>query len=138
MRLEDYFDFLAPNDIRIKGSRIGIETVLYGYVHNCRTPEEIAEQFDTITLEEVYATIPYYLHNKEQVSRYLADYLEYCLKSEAEARKNPSPATQRLRKIKAQLERYPPEERHAALQRILAEEKREAWEAARAGGAAVT
>ena len=27
MQLEDYFDFLAPNDIRIKGSRIGIELV---------------------------------------------------------------------------------------------------------------
>ena len=26
MQLEDYFDFLAPDDIRIKGHRIGIET----------------------------------------------------------------------------------------------------------------
>ncbi len=31
MQLEDYFDFLAPNDIRIKGHRIGIETVVYEY-----------------------------------------------------------------------------------------------------------
>jgi hypothetical protein len=29
MELEGYFDFLAPDDIRIKGMRIGIETVLY-------------------------------------------------------------------------------------------------------------
>lgn len=27
MRLEDYFDFLAADDIRIKGSGIGIESV---------------------------------------------------------------------------------------------------------------
>lgn len=32
MQLEDYFDFLAPNDIRIKGHRIGIEDVLYEYI----------------------------------------------------------------------------------------------------------
>jgi hypothetical protein len=41
MHLEDYFDFLAP-DVRIKGSRIGIETVLYGFIHRARTAEEIA------------------------------------------------------------------------------------------------
>jgi len=34
MELESYFDFLAPNDIRIAGSRIGIESVL----RSVRTP----------------------------------------------------------------------------------------------------
>jgi hypothetical protein len=29
MQLEDYFNFLAPNDMRLKNSRIGIETILY-------------------------------------------------------------------------------------------------------------
>ena len=28
MKLETYFDFLAPDDIRVKGTRIGIESVL--------------------------------------------------------------------------------------------------------------
>ncbi|MBD2520577.1 hypothetical protein H6G93_37695 [Nostoc sp. FACHB-973] len=28
MQLEDYFTFLAPDDIRLKGSRIGIKTIL--------------------------------------------------------------------------------------------------------------
>ncbi len=32
MQLEDYFDFLAPDDIRIKSHRIGIEDVLYEYI----------------------------------------------------------------------------------------------------------
>jgi hypothetical protein len=27
MQLEDYFNILTPNDIRLKGSRIGIETM---------------------------------------------------------------------------------------------------------------
>ena len=33
MQLEDYFDFLAPDDIRIKGTCIGIEPILYEYIH---------------------------------------------------------------------------------------------------------
>lgn len=38
MQLEDYFNFLAPNDIRLKNSRIGIETILYEYIYRARTP----------------------------------------------------------------------------------------------------
>ena len=32
VQLEEYFDFLAPNDIRIKGTRVGIESILYGAI----------------------------------------------------------------------------------------------------------
>ena len=137
MQLEDYFDFLAPDDIRIKGHRIGIETLLYEYIHRAQTPEEIQQTYPTLTLEEVYATILYYQHNKEKVSKYLADYLEYCFKARKEAARNPLPATQRLLRIKAQLDTYPPEERDAALKRILAEEKAEKAKAAHAHKAEV-
>ena len=44
MQLEDYFDFLAPDDIRIKGHRIGIEFVLYEYIYHGQTPEELARR----------------------------------------------------------------------------------------------
>lgn len=98
MLLEDYFDFLAPDDIRIKGSRIGIESVLYEFVHRARTPEEIAARFHTITLEQVYATILYYLHNHDTVAAYLADYLEYCRRSEEAYDRNPPPGIAELRR----------------------------------------
>ena len=45
MNLEDYFDFLAPDDIRLKGTRVGIESVLYEYVHREQTAEAIARRF---------------------------------------------------------------------------------------------
>jgi hypothetical protein len=32
MRLEDYFDFLGTDDIRVKGHRIGIDDVLSYYL----------------------------------------------------------------------------------------------------------
>src|SRR5438105_15731921 len=122
MELESYFDFLAPNDIRIAGSRIGIESVLYEYTHNARTPEEIAQRYHTLTLEQVYATILYYLHNQERVSAYLAGHLDYCRQAREDYERTSPPGVARLRKIAEELERRPPEERAAALQRILAAE----------------
>ena len=39
MRLEDYFEFLGPDDIRISGTRVGIEAVLYEHIHRGQWPE---------------------------------------------------------------------------------------------------
>lgn len=103
MLLEDYFNFLDPSDIRIKGSRIGIESVLYEHIHRCKTPEEIAERFDSITIEQVYATILYYLHNKDAVSQYLTDWIEYGRKMRAEQAKMSTPFLERMRRAKAEL-----------------------------------
>jgi uncharacterized protein (DUF433 family) len=102
MQIEDYFNFLASDDIRLQGTRIGIESILYEYIYRCKTPEEIATQFHTVTLEQVYATILYYLHNKAEVGAYLADWLEFSRKIRAEQEENPSPARLRFRQIKAE------------------------------------
>jgi uncharacterized protein (DUF433 family) len=93
MHLEDYFTFLAPNDIRLRGHRIGIETILYEYIHRGRTAEQIADEFDTLTLEEIYATILYYLRNKPRVTAYLDTWLEHG--EEARRRQAGDPAAQR-------------------------------------------
>jgi uncharacterized protein (DUF433 family) len=100
MQLEDYFDVLAPNDIRIKGTRIGIESILYEYIHRAQTPEDIASRFQTVTLEQVYATIVYYLHNHEAVSAYLADWLEDYHRRRDAQQQNPPPVVERLRRLK--------------------------------------
>jgi uncharacterized protein (DUF433 family) len=102
MQLEDYFDFLAPDDIRIKRSRIGIESVLYEYIHREQSPEAIAARFPTLTLEQVYATILYYLHNREEIEAYIADWLEYGRRMREEQDRNPPPVVARLRALKAE------------------------------------
>jgi len=104
MNIEDYFDFQRPDDIRIRGTRIGIESILYEYIHRRCAPEEIAEQFHTVTLEQVYATIIYYLHNKETVSSYLAAWLEWSRNKRDEQERNPSPGIVRLRELKAAMD----------------------------------
>ena len=99
MQLEDYFDFLRPDDIRIRGHRIGIETILYDYLHRGRRPEEIQESYPSLTLEQAYATILCFLHNMDQVQTYLDDWLEHGRRMREEARENPSPGLARVEKI---------------------------------------
>ena len=100
MQLEDYFDFLAPNDIRIKGHRIGIESILYEYIHRAQAPEEIAESFPSLTVEQIYATVLYYLHNRDQVDHYMAEWLEHGERMRAEQERNPTPAMLKLRQAR--------------------------------------
>ncbi|MCD8485929.1 MAG: DUF433 domain-containing protein [Desertifilum sp.] len=102
MLLEDYFNFLAPDDIRLKGTRIGIETILFDYLFRAKTPEDIAKTYPSLTLEQVYATILYYLHHKPEVEAYMTDWLEWGDKMRAEQQRNPRPVVERLRKLKAQ------------------------------------
>lgn len=105
MQLEDYFDFQRPDDIRLKGSRIGIESVLYEYIHRAQTPEEIADRYRTLTLEQVYATILYYLHNKEAVTAYIEDWLEYGRRAREEQKRIGEPVPlERLLQIGDEIE----------------------------------
>jgi uncharacterized protein (DUF433 family) len=107
MQLEDSFDFFAPNDIRIKGTRVGIESILYEHIHRKLSPEEIVPNFRTVTLEQVYATILYYLHNKEEVGKYFADWLEWGHQQRKAQEMNPDPVIIRLRERIAKYGRDP-------------------------------
>ncbi len=104
LQLKDYFEFLSSEDIRLKGTRIGIETILYPYIYRQQTAEQIAQNYPALTLEQVYATILYYLHNQAEVNQYLSIWLDYCLKAEQEQDKNPPPSVVRLLNLKAEQE----------------------------------
>ncbi|MEW5958927.1 MAG: DUF433 domain-containing protein [Chloroflexota bacterium] len=108
MQLEDYFDFLAPNDIRLKGHRIGIESILYEYIHRAQTPEEIAACFPTLSLEQVYAAILYYLHNQEQIHAYMTDWIEHGQRMREEQERNPTPLMLKLRQMSTESEMTDP------------------------------
>ena len=99
--LNDYFEFLDSDDIRIKGTRVGIETILEDYL-NAASPEEIAVRYPTVTLEQIYATITYYLRNKFNIDQYLERWRNYVEQSWQNQQQHPSPAIKRLREIKWQ------------------------------------
>jgi uncharacterized protein (DUF433 family) len=78
VQLEDYFEFetfdskFGPIErIRIKEHRIAIENVIE-YFNQGMEPGQIAREiYPTLSLEQVYATITYYLHNKAEVEAYI-------------------------------------------------------------------
>ena len=102
--LKSNFEFLTEDDIRVKGTRVGIETILYEYIHNRKPPEVIADHYYSLTVEQVYATILYYLQNQEEVGAYLEDYLKYCQTAREEYEKDPPPGVVRLRELIAEKE----------------------------------
>ena len=107
MQMEDYFDFLAPDDIRIKGTRVGIESVLYEYIHRDQSPEAIAERFPTLSLEQVYASILYYLQHRPTMDAYLADWLEWSYRVREEQAQDLSPFVAQLQALREQRRQYP-------------------------------
>jgi len=94
--MENYFDFLSPDDIRIKGTRVGIETVLDDYLGGA-SPEEIAARYRTLTLEQVYATITYYLHKQDEIDKYLERWRAYTEAAWQEQQRNPPEFVRELR-----------------------------------------
>jgi uncharacterized protein (DUF433 family) len=99
MRLEDYFEFVEPDYIRIKGHRIGIESILRKYLAG-QAAEEIARQYDTLRPLDIYATITYYLENKAAVDAYLARTEALLADDMARSDAVPSPVVLRLRKVR--------------------------------------
>lgn len=99
MQLEDYFIFLSENDIRIKGHRIGIDNVLFYYLESY-SPEEIQAIYPDLSLEKIYATILYYLHNQKQIDAYLNRLENWKETRYQESLKTSSPQREKMREIK--------------------------------------
>ena len=96
MMLEDYFDFLErPYTIRLKGHRIGVEHIVERYQDGF-SPEQIVDDLPTLSLEEVYGAITFYLHNKAEIDAYVAAIQRDYDERVRQARANPSPVEQRM------------------------------------------
>ena len=96
MELEKYFEFIDNEAIRIAGTRIGIETILRNYLEGA-SPEEIALRYPTLSLEQVHATITYYLANLEKVEFYLGQVERRQEEAWREQQQHPSEFVQELR-----------------------------------------
>lgn len=101
MELENNFDILGPEDIRIKGTRIGIETILEDFLENGLSPEEISIRYTNLTLKHVYATITYYLFNQEKIDGYLNACRKHYETEWQKQRHNPPSHIKRLLESKA-------------------------------------
>lgn len=112
MQLEDYFEFetfdtkFGPVErISFKGHRIKLENVVELFQEGQQPDQIQREAYPSLTLEQVYAAITYYLHNKQAVDEYnergekIADaYYQEWLQQE------PPPVVKRLRELRARQE----------------------------------
>jgi uncharacterized protein (DUF433 family) len=57
---------------RLVGSRVSLDSVVYSFRDN-RSPEKIVQSFPTLSLEQVYGAIAFYLANREIVDVYLEE-----------------------------------------------------------------
>lgn len=103
MQLEDYFEFIAEDDIRLKGHRIGIDDVLK-YYRQGYSPQEILQELPTLNLEKIYVTLAYYHHNQTKIDVYLLKLERQRERNYQEWLASSSPLIERLRKAKIQQE----------------------------------
>jgi len=96
--LESRFDFLAPDDIRLKGHRLGIETILFDYLDGL-TPEEIVLRYPSLSLGEVHAAVAYYQRDRVRLDTYLRTVEEYEATMRRQQERNPPPPVRRLTEL---------------------------------------
>jgi uncharacterized protein (DUF433 family) len=58
--------------IRVAGTRVTLDTVIDTFMTGA-SPEEIAQDFPVLRLDDVYAVLTYYLRHREEVDVYLRD-----------------------------------------------------------------
>jgi uncharacterized protein (DUF433 family) len=89
--------------IRVGNTRVLFVLVVWAF-QDGETPEGIIDMFDTLTLDEVYGAVAYYLRHKPEVEAYLEEYnrqAEAVLKKIEERQGNQSRLRQRLLAEKA-------------------------------------
>lgn len=87
----------ATDTIRVGGTRVPLDT-LVGAFHEGATAEEIADQFPSLELSDIYATIGYYLRHRSELDQYLAQRRQQAdeLRKQIESRFNPKGLRERL------------------------------------------
>lgn len=83
--------------MRVGSTRVSLDSIVLAFKQGY-SPEEIALDFDSLTLGEVYSAINYYLQHKSEVEQYLTDRAtqEEAIRSEVEARFDPQAIRENL------------------------------------------
>lgn len=83
--------------IRISNTRVTLDTIVIAFKDGA-TAEEIAQQYPTIPLADVYSVIGYYLRRRDEVVSYLKKRKQEAdeLQGQMEARFNPIGIRERL------------------------------------------
>ena len=83
--------------IRVGGTRVTLDTIVSAFEEGA-TAEEIAQQYSSLNLADVYAVIGYYLQNQPEIKAYLRERQRQAsnVRKQNEARFNPQGVRARL------------------------------------------
>lgn len=86
---QEYVIKTNRNAYRVAGSRVSLESIVYEFLDGA-SPEGIADDFPTLTLEQVYGAITYYLAHRSEIDSYLkAEQVEFEAQREEARKRNP-------------------------------------------------
>lgn len=62
----------ADGVVRVGGTRVTLDTIVVAFQQGA-TAEEVAQQYPTVMLSDIYAAIAYYLRHRDEVEAYLEE-----------------------------------------------------------------
>ena len=86
--------------MRVGQTRVMLDGVVIAYWEG-DSPESIRKQYPSLTLEDVYGAIAYYLGNRAEVDAYLERQEKHWQELRADQDRNPSPLIKRLVALRA-------------------------------------
>ena len=63
---------IEEGDVRVGNTKVALEGIISAYWQGY-TPEEIQQDYDVVSLGDVYSIIGYYLHRKEEVDQFMRE-----------------------------------------------------------------
>lgn len=106
----DYLEFLAPDEIRLKGHRIWLEHIVTR-ARQGKNAAEIVADFPTLTVEVVQAVLAYADTHRTEVDAYLARHEAFMAEQMRRTEQIPdSPVMARLRRLRDHLKAQGAEE----------------------------
>jgi uncharacterized protein (DUF433 family) len=84
MNLPEVLVEWPDGEIMLKGHRISLYHVIDKYQGGL-TPEQILEEYPTLSLEKIYSVLAFYHENKAEVDEYVANYRAELDRQEANA-----------------------------------------------------
>lgn len=92
----DYVSVDEHGVMRVGQTRVMLDSVLASFVEGC-SAETIVQQYPSLSLEEVYGAITFYLGNRETIDAYLARQDGVWCRAREAADRAGSPVVARLR-----------------------------------------
>jgi uncharacterized protein (DUF433 family) len=101
MNEEKHYVWLDEHGVmRIGQSRVMLDSIVAGFEQG-HSPETLQQQYPTLSLEEVYGAITYYLAHTDEVHAYLKRQDELWDAWRAKSASESSPVVERLRALRA-------------------------------------